>query len=118
MATIVCTGRLGKDAELKTSQGGTKILAFSIADDIGWGDKKRTQWIQCVMFGDRGEKLAPHMTKGSMVEIVGSPFAEGWIAKKRDQDGKQYADAAIKVTVSEIKLHGGGKRHDDDEIPF
>ena len=105
MSFMTVTGRLGRDAELKTMQSGKKVLSFSIADDIGWGDKKRTQWISCALFGDRAEKLAQYLTKGSMVECVGTPSARGW--KKGDE-----VQASIELAVSEVKLHGGGNRDD------
>lgn len=132
MATIVVTGRCGKDGELKTLQNGDKVLQFSLADDIGWGDKKTTQWIQCAYFGKRAEAVAQYVTKGAVVEISGVPQVEAWIKR-----GTQDPQAAIKVRVNELKLHGGKKdergetetydggrrqpsRHQDDDadIPF
>jgi single-stranded DNA-binding protein len=63
------------------------------------------------MFGERAEKLLPYLTKGSLVEVVGTPSVEAWIKK-----GDNTAQAALKMTVSEVKLHGGnqdgGKRED------
>lgn len=109
MSTIIVCGRLGKDAECRTLQSGKKVAQFSIADEVGWGDKRTTQWIQCAMFGERAEKIAPHLTKGKLVEVVGTPQAEGW-----EKNGK--VSAAIKVTVNEVKLHGGGKRDSDEPV--
>jgi single-strand DNA-binding protein len=106
MAHLICTGRLGGDAEVRTTTNGTKVVSFSLADDIGWGDKKRTQWIKCAMFGDRGPKVAPYLTKGSIVQIHGEPEAESWV-----KDGK--AHGAIKVIVNDVKLFGGPKRDDE-----
>ena len=124
---MTVTGRLGRDAELKTTTGGTKVLSFSIADDIGWGDKKRTQWIACALFGERAEKLAQYLTKGTLIEAHGVPSARAW--KKKDGEPQ----ASLELTVNEVKLHGGGNREDkpvadnaratsrddmDSEIPF
>lgn len=125
MATMVCTGRLGRDGELKTLQSGTKVLSFSIADDVGWGDRKKTLWHKCALFGDRAEKLAQYLTKGTIVEVAGVPTVETWV-----KDGA--AHGCIAISVSELKLHGGNKsdrpvadnakatkRDDmDSEIPF
>lgn len=125
MATICVTGRLGRDGELKTLQSGKKVLSFSVADEVGWGDKKKVQWLKCAMFGDRAEKVAPYVTKGSIVEVTGIPTVETW--SKDDQ-----AHGCIAISVNELKLHGGGKsdrpvadrtqaagrNREDDEIPF
>ena len=108
MSVIIATGRLGKDAELRTTQGGTKVAEFSIADEVGYGQNKKTQWLKCAMFGERAEKVAPYLTKGSLIEIHGTPQAEGWSKNNEVR-------AQIKVSVSEVKLHGGGKR-DDGEV--
>lgn len=125
MATIVVTGRLGRDGELKSLQSGKKVLAFSIADDVGWGERKKTQWLKCALFGDRAEKLAQYLTKGTLVEVSGIPSVETWT-----KDGA--AHGCISISVNELKLHGGGKsdrpvadntratRREpyDDSIPF
>lgn len=103
MSTIIVCGRLGKDAELKTTSKGTKIAAFSVADDIGYGDKKRTQWLKCSMFGERAEKVVSYLTKGLMVEVVGTPQVETWT-----KDGE--ARGSISITVSDVKFHGGGQK--------
>lgn len=125
MSTMIVVGRLGGDAELRSTQGGTQVAGFSIADDIGWGDKKTTQWIKCALFGDRAAKIAPYLTKGTTVECIGVPQVESW----KDKQGEPRAN--IRLTVNEVKLHGGGSkdrpvadntragRNDmDQDIPF
>ena len=42
IATIA--GRLGKDAEHKTV-GSSDLCSFSVAADVGYGDKKQTIWV-------------------------------------------------------------------------
>lgn len=118
MSTIIVTGRVGRDAELRTTQGDTKVLSFSVADDIGYGDKKKTQWLDCALFGKRAEGLAPHVTKGSLVEVIGTPSINTYESKGEHK-------ASIQVRVLEINLKGGGKkdgneasRQPDDDIPF
>jgi single-strand DNA-binding protein len=104
MATMILTGRLGKDAELKSLQSGTEVLAWSMAYDTGYGDKKKSHWVKCALFGKRASALQQHMTKGSLVEVVGEPIASAW----KDRESGE-ARAQIEIAVSEVKLHGGGK---------
>jgi len=123
VSTLVCTGRIGSDAETATLQSGTAVVSWSVADQQGWGDKKHTLWIKCAMFGDRATKVAPYLTKGTLVEVVGTPNVEAWVKK-----GDGTAQAQIKLTVQEVKLHGGkpdsdaaprkGRGKMDDDIPF
>jgi len=102
MATICITGRLPRDCEQKRTQQGTAVASFTVPYDIGYGDNKQTVWAQCAMFGTRAEKVAPYLTKGTMVEITGVPQPDAYL-----KDGE--ARAALKVNVNELKLHGGGQ---------
>ena len=37
-------GRLGNDAEVRTTQSGRDVASFSIATDTGWYDKDKGEW--------------------------------------------------------------------------
>jgi len=61
--------RIGRDAELKFTPSGTAILEINAVYDIGFGDKKESQWIRLAMFGQRAEKLQAHFTKGTQILV-------------------------------------------------
>ncbi len=63
--------RLGRDAELRSTPNGKQVCGFAGAYDIGFGDKKRAQWIDCSLWGDRAEKVVNHLTKGTQIVICG-----------------------------------------------
>jgi len=116
MATLIVTGRLGRDAELKDFNG-KKCLKFSVPYDVGFGANKATVWVSASMWGDRAEKLSQYLKKGTMVEVVGTPSVRAY-----DKDGPK---ASLDLNVSELKLHGGGDKAkpssdnvSDDDIPF
>ena len=50
-----CTARLGKDAEVRRTQSGMAVCSFTGAVDSGYGDKKKTTWVNFVLFGKRAE---------------------------------------------------------------
>lgn len=102
MATMILTGRLGKDAELRETQGGTQVCAWSMAYDTGFGDKKKSHWVKCALFGKRAATLQPYLLKGGLVEVVGEPVASAWLDKQTKEPRGQ-----IEIAVSEVKLHGG-----------
>ncbi len=102
MAVLCATGRLGRDAEVRTV-GQNKCASFSIAVDHGFGDNKKTMWIDCAMWGPRGEKLAQYLTKGTIAEISGEPSI-------RTFESNGATKAVMQVRVDGLKLHGGGKR--------
>jgi single-strand DNA-binding protein len=125
MKNIVVAGNVGKDAVIRTTQGGDKITGWSVAVEDGFGQNKRTLWFDCSWFGGRGEKLAQYLTKGSKVTVSGD-------FSTREHDGKTY----LQVRVNDVTLQGGkpeGQRDDrqhdqrapagraadmDDKIPF
>lgn len=87
--------RIGKDAVTRYTQGGKSVTSFSAAFDNGWGDRKQTVWLDCSIWGERGEKLAQYLTKGSLVLVEGD-------IGTREHDGKTY----LTLDVREVKLTG------------
>lgn len=129
MNVFTFTGRLAADAELRTTQGGDKALGFRVANDVGFGDRKTTNWIDCTMWGKRGESVSSFLTKGTQVCVSG----EVTLREYQKRDGSNGASMAVRVnevTLLGGKQEGGGgkpsagtqaqPRHDDldDEIPF
>ena len=48
--SISFVGRLGKDSERKATQNG-QMLKFSVGENVGWGERKTTNWWNCTLFG-------------------------------------------------------------------
>ena len=96
MANFKDVCRIGKDAVTRFTQGGKSVTGFSAAFDTGWGDNKKTYWLDVSGWGERYEKLAQYLTKGSQVLIEGD-------IGTREHDGKTY----LTLTLSDLKLIGG-----------
>ena len=110
MNKIQLLGHVGKDAELRYTPEGKPIMTFSLATDDGFGDKKRTIWFNCAMFGDRCVKLSEFVVKGALVFVDGRLNADKttnaphtWTA----EDGK--VRASYDVAVLDVTLLGGCK---------
>ena len=88
MQSLTVTGGLGRDAELKTTQGGDDILSFSVGSSQGYGDKKTTNWFRCTVWGKRGRSIAEYLTKGTKVTVQGE-LAIG------EYDGKPQYDIRV-----------------------
>lgn len=97
------TGRLGADAELRTTQGGEKVLSFRVANDVGFGERKTTQWAECSLWGRRGEAIAQYLTKGKQVCVSG----ELTLREFQKRDGS--AGFGLAVRVNEVEFSGGSK---------
>lgn len=89
-------GRVGKDAQTRFTQGGDPVTGWSLAVDSGYGDKKQTLWLDCSLWGKRGEKVAEYITKGSQLGVSGE-------LGTREHDGKTY----LTLRVAEVSLIGG-----------
>ena len=81
----VCTfsGRLTRDCEVRTAQSGTTISSFSIAVDSGFGEYKRTDFINCKFF--KREQLGQYLTKGKPVMVSGELQTEKWTDKSGNE---------------------------------
>ena len=99
MQKLIIAGTVGRDAELRTTQGGDKVLGFSVAVDNGkdqQGNKRPATWYDCSIWGKRAESLAGYIRKGERMTLEGRPAA-------RAHDGKAY----LGLSVSDFTFQGG-----------
>ena len=75
----ILIGHVGKDPTVRNTQGGTKIVSFSVATSESWKDratgerKEETAWHNIVVFDTRLADIAEaHVRKGSQVYIEGA----------------------------------------------
>lgn len=120
MLNAVIAGNIGKSAETRNA-GQSTVTSFAVAVEQRGRDGKKTQWVNCSLWGQRGEKLANYLTKGTRVCVSGE-------LTTREHNGKTY----LEVNASDVTLMGGGERRQDnyqapqqpaqqgfdDEIPF
>jgi single-strand DNA-binding protein len=95
-------GRIGQDAEIRYTGGGQQVAGFSLAVDQRKGGEKSTLWLDCSIWGERAEKLAPYLTKGTPVAVAG----EIGVRTYEKRDGT--TQATITVNVRELTLLGKG----------
>lgn len=97
--------RIGKDAELKYTTSGTAILEINAVYDIGFGDKKESQWIRLSMFGQRAEKLVSHFTKGAQIVIHADE-----IKARPYMNNSQQAACSLEGKLIEFQFAGSGQK--------
>lgn len=86
MIKLIVSGRVGNDAELKTV-GDTTVCTFSVAHTekiYGPTPSEKTIWVSCNIWGERGPKLQPHITKGTFVVVEGSGTVNSYLQKNGD----------------------------------
>ena len=100
MNLLTITGNLGKDAEVRQA-GSSTLCGFSVAVKSGYGDKEKTTWIKCTLWGKRAEGALPgYLVKGAQVAISGEFSMEEW-----EKDGVKHSMPV--VNVQSLDLIGG-----------
>lgn len=121
----VISGNLVRDAEVKFTNGGMAVCKFTVAVNERrkgasgeWEDY--ASYIDVTLFGTRGEKLGPIMTKGKFVVAEGRLRQRRWEAK----DGTKRS--AIELVADEVDLGPKVASHPrtaspdlfDSDVPF
>ena len=71
MNRVILIGNMTKQPELRHTEGGMAICRFSIAVNKGYGEKKKTTFVNIVTFNKTAENCEKFLSKGSKVGIVG-----------------------------------------------
>ena len=71
MNKFIVTGNLTKDADLKYTQNDKAYSKFSIANNEGFGENKKTNFFNCTLFGKSAENLNRFLVKGQKVLVTG-----------------------------------------------
>lgn len=105
------SGRIGQQPELRTTQSGEKVLSFSVANSTGFGDRKKTQWIECSYWGSRGEAVAKFLNKGDMIPVSG----ELTLVEFTRKDGTPGSKLAVRVNDLDLpaRSEGGSSQREE-----
>ena len=102
---VIVTGNLTRDAELRTTPGGTTLANFGIAVNDRRHNAQTDQWedyanfFDCTLFGRRAESLTQYLTKGIKVAIEGRLHYSSWEDKNTGQRRSR-----VDITVTDIEL--------------
>lgn len=127
------TGRLTRDAEVRTTSTGKQVVNFSVAVNDSYKNKQgerveQTAYFDCSYW--KSPKMLRMLTKGLLVQLTGRVSTRAWI----NSDGE--AKAGLNFHTSDIKPLAGGSRSEtvqtnaqaennsftppgiDDDLPF
>lgn len=98
--TVILSGRLTADPELKTTQSGLSVTSFTIAVDrrVKSGEEKKADFITIVAWRNTAELITKHFRKGNMIGIEGSIQTR----KYTDKDGNNRT--AFEVVANNIQF--------------
>ena len=96
MNKVLVNGNVVRDMEVKDT-GKCLVGTFTIANNVGFGEDQKTNFINCVLFGDRVESLVEYLVKGCKVLIEGELAIEQYEV----DDEKRYS---TKVYVKSLEI--------------
>ena len=96
----IILGNVGKDPEIRTSQGGDRVATFSLATSESWKDKnsgerkEATEWHTIVVFNPNiVSVIESYVKKGSRVSVEGMIKTRKW----QDKEGKDRWSTEIVI---------------------
>ena len=104
---VFLLGNVGKDPEIRSTQGGMTVASFSLAtadrtkgQDGQWTDK--TEWHNIVCFQRTAEVVRDYVKKGSQILVEGKISTRSWDDKTSGE--KKYK---TEILCNELTLLGG-----------
>lgn len=123
-------GRFTATPEIRKTSNDISVTSFTLANDIGYGEKKKTAFIDCVAWRGTAELICKWFKKGSMAIVQGAIQTRSYT----DRDGnkrKAFEIVADNVHFAESKRdkpaannagYAGGsgdfENISDDDCPF
>ena len=104
------SGNLTRDPVLRSTSGGMSVLSMGVAVNDRRKNQQTGQWeaypnfVDCTLFGTRGEKLAQYLAKGSKVAIEGKLRYSSW-----ERDGQRRSKLEVIVDEIEFMSSRGGQ---------
>jgi single-strand DNA-binding protein len=134
---VILLGNLGRDPEVRFTQGGTPVANFTMATTERWNDpsgekKEKTEWHRIVVWGKQAEIAGEYLRKGRPVFVEGSLQTREWT----DRDGNKRYTTEVRAQRLQLlgrpddrgPAPGGGPAPDEagepsgafaeDDIPF
>ena len=109
---IVIMGRLVRDPDLRRTQAGTAVAAFTLAVERDFKDaatgERTADFIDCVAWRQTGDFVSRYFSKGRMAVAEGRLQLRDWV----DRDGNKRRSAEVVVEqmyFGDSRSEGGQK---------
>ena len=128
--SITIMGRIGKDIELRRTNNGHAVCAFSLAVDRDYKENgnKATDWINCVAWRQNAEYVSKYGTKGRMVCLESRLQSRSYEDKNNNKrtawevmvNNLYFADKVDTAsnTTGDTTTHEFAEIETDDDLPF
>ena len=105
---VILVGNLGKDPEVRYTQGGQAVANLRIATSRSWTDKQsgqrkeETEWHDVEVWGKQAEQCGEYLSKGRQVYVEGRLKTDKWQDKQSGQERSK-----VKVVAETVRFLGG-----------
>lgn len=112
MIIVEIAGYLGDDPEERFTPTGKKVISLRVATRVRQGGRDETVWWRVNIWGDRFDKMIPHLKKGSSVIIIGEMAKpETYVAK----DGTTQVSLSLNAEIVKFSPFGRNDREPRQE---
>jgi len=144
---VILIGNLGKDPEIRTTEGGVKVANFSLATTETYKSKtgervEKTEWHNIVLWRGLAEVAESYLKKGNSIYVEGRIRTRDWTDKdgnkrytteieadnmvmlgsRRDQQGPgEYGNGQRSEKASQpepLAPEGDMSQEAEDDLPF
>jgi len=108
---VILIGNLGKDPEVRYTQGGQAVANLRIATSRSWTDKQsgqrkeETEWHDVEVWGKQAEQCGEYLAKGRQIYVEGRLKTDKWQDKQSGQDRSR-----VKIVAEAVRFLGGSGR--------
>ncbi|MEN9755848.1 MAG: hypothetical protein RL755_35 [Pseudomonadota bacterium] len=93
------TGVIGKDAEVRYLSSGQAVLNVSVANNVGFGDNQKTNWVRVALWGKRAEgNIKNYLVKGTTVFCSG----ELTLSEYKTNDGSTKTSMELNANILDL----------------
>lgn len=98
---VTLIGRLTRDPETKSTQNGTRVGSMGIAVDDGYGQNKKTVFVDVTTWQQTAEFCVNYLQKGNLVSITGRLSMDTWDDRNTGQKRQKLFVTADRVQCLE-----------------
>jgi single-strand DNA-binding protein len=102
---VTVVGSLGRDPEIRSTTSGKKIASFSVAVDQGYGENKKTEWVNVIAWEKLADLAEKYLKKGKQIALSGSLQTSSWEDKKTGD--KKYKTEVVARDITFMDSPGG-----------
>ncbi len=105
---VILIGRLTRDPEKSYTTSAMALTKFGLAVNNGYGDNKKTVFVDVATWGKTAEFVSTYFTKGKEILVEGRLELDNWTSKEGEKRSKLYVTGE-KVSFSGSRGESAGE---------